>query len=161
MFGAIGGLGAIGAGLSGLGGRKESRSYNKAAKKRTAAALGELTPEAMQAMISKLFTMYYGQMNPAMQAAMGGISNNLARSGGSHLGVAQQLRAGVPGQFANAAMGQAIPGAMNVASQRAGIQANTPFSVGPSGYGIMGDMIKQFLNSYGVAGGFGGGMGGS
>lgn len=161
-LGALGLVGAVGTGLSGLGGRKESRSFNKAARKREALALGELTPEAMQSLINLLFTKYYGQMMPLMQASQQRIGSQAGRYGLTGAGVTQQLRAGLPGQFAGAALGQAVPGALGIAGQRAGIRQGTPFQVGKSGMGIIGDMLQSFA-SIGMGAGFpsGGGQQGA
>lgn len=152
-LGALGLVGAVGTGLSGLGGRKESRSFNKAAQKREGLALGELTPEAMQSLIRALFTHYYSQLMPQLMSAQQGLSANAARSGLTGAGALQQLRAGLPGQFAGKALGQAVPSALNIAGQRANIRQGTPFQVGKSGMGIIGDMLQSFA-SMGMGAGF-------
>lgn len=153
-LGALGIVGAVGTGLSGLGGRKESQSYNKAAKKREGLALGELTPEAMQSLIRALFTHYYSQLMPQMMGAQQGLGAAAARSGLTGAGAVQQLRAGIPGQFAGKALGQAVPSALGIAGQRAGIRAGTPFQIGKSGMGIIGDMLQSFASMGGLGAGF-------
>ena len=127
------GLGLVGSVL-GFGGKRAAKQSNRAEEARIRAALGELTPEAIQGILSKLFTQYYGQMNPVMQMALSRIGTNAGRYGMTGAGVTQQLKAGVPGQFANLAMGQAIPSALGIAGQRAGIQASKRYKPVPTNW---------------------------
>lgn len=124
--------------LSSYGARKEAKSKNKEEKKKTQAALGELTPEAMQGLMQKFYTQFMAQMNPQMQAVMQGISANLGRSGMRGAGVAEQFKAGVPGQYAQGALGKSFGAAMPIAQGRAGIQAGREISTVPSWMSIAG-----------------------
>lgn len=162
-FGALGLVKAAGVGLSGLGGRKESQSFNKAAKKREALALGELSPEAMQALMNMFFTKYYAQLAPMLQGAQQGLGASGGRYGLTGSGVLQQLRAGLPGQFAGKALQQSVPSALGTAQQRANIRQGTPFQIGQSGMSIIGDMLQSFASMGGLGAGFpsGGGGGGA
>lgn len=152
--------------LQGLGARKESQAFNKESKKRTGAALGELTPEAMQHLISLFFSKYYGQLMPQMQGAQGAIGAAAARRGLTGTGATKQLQAGIPGQFGNMALGQSINSALPIASQRAQTQAGREFKVGPSGLSILGSGLKSeeqdFMDLFKsfMGGGGGGAIGG-
>lgn len=137
----------IGSLVSGLGARKESRTYNKEAKKNMYSALSELTPEAMSKLMAMFYQHFMSQMNPQMQAAQQGLAANLGRSGMTQSGLGAQLRAGIPGQFSLGALNQAFNSALPIAQNRAGIRENRKFSVGPSGLGIVGNSMQDFENT--------------
>lgn len=99
---------------------------------------------------------------PQMQGAQQGVANAAARSGLTGSGLAKQLSAGIPGQFAMGALNTSKNEAMNTAGQRASIQAGAP--VGPyynSGQDI--NSLASLASMYGLlksgntAGGGGGG----
>lgn len=148
-------LGAVGDIFSGIGARQESKEFSKQDTARRAGALAELTPEAMQKLISMFFSKYYAQIAPQMQGAMSNLDTRFSRGGLLHSGVGEQLRAGIPGQFANAALGQSISSAFPIAQQRAGIQAGRQLSIGPSWWTTGGKVFNDLGNSMTPGGSFG------
>ena len=155
--------------IGGHGAKREAKRANRAEEARVSGALGELTPEAIQGLIDMFFGKFYAQLNPQMQGAQQRLAANAGRRGLSHAGLTTQLSAGIPGQFANMAQGQAIGAAVPVAGQRASVRAGKQFTNPPSWLSSLGTGLRQdeqdiqaifnnFLSSMGGGGGGGGGM---
>lgn len=165
-FGWGSAIGAVGDIFSGIGQRQDAKEFSKQDTARRAAALGELTPEAMQKLISMFFSKYYAQLAPQMGGAMSNLDARFSRAGLLHSGVGEQLRAGIPGQFANNALTNAIGSSIPIASQRANIQAGRQIAIGPSWWDTAGKVFTDVGNSmtpggsFGSGGKSGGGMGG-
>lgn len=135
-----------------LSGYMDKRASDKASnqqKKNTQAALAQLSPEAIRQLVQMFYTQNYAMLNPAMQSAQRGVAAGAARTGLTGAGVTRQLQAGIPGQFANMALGQASQQGLNVAGQRAGIYSGAPVST-PYSFGNDLQGIMQMLGRYGI-----------
>lgn len=152
MAGGLGALGAVGGILGGISDRRAGKGSNKERKKMQQMALGELTPEAMQRLISQFYTHFMAQMNPQMQAVMSNIGTQAGRSGLTGAGVVQQLKAGVPGQFSQGAMGNAFGAALPIAKQRSGVYSGSIPDYLPLGNwaGIGAKGISGFMGGMGM-----------
>lgn len=135
-----------------MGSRKEAKTANRMADKRAQAGLAELTPESIQKLMNLFFSHYYSQLAPQMMGAQQGLAAGAARHGLSGSGLAQQLAAGIPGQFAMGAQRNAMGSALPTAYKRADIAANEPYTVGPSGESIFGSMLQKFTSMGGMSG---------
>lgn len=128
--------------------KKEAKALEKKMNMRRDAALGEMSPENIQALVQLFQQKYMGLLAPTLmntQQSLGANAKSMGRGG-----VFQQLKAGLPGQFANMAMSQAIPSAMNVAQTRAGIHQDTPVVSVPKGSAIedIADWAVSMVSSY-------------
>lgn len=146
--------GFLGAGAGLLGGisdRRAGKGSNKERKKMMAGALGELSPEAITNLMHMFFSKYYSMMAPQLMGAQQGLAAKMGRMGGTGSGVAQQLSAGLPGQFAQGALGQSFASALPVAQSRANVyRENTP-NYTPLGNwaGIGSQALQGFMGQYG------------
>jgi hypothetical protein len=111
---------------------KERRRTEQAIDDREKMSLGELTPEAMQAMMQMFYSKYMALLAPQMMGAQQRLGATAARGGMTGSGLMAQLKAGIPGQFANMALGQAIEPSLRVASERAGIRKAKPIQFRPT-----------------------------
>ena len=127
--------------------KKSAKQARKLAGEREAGALGELTPEAMQAMMSMFMQRYMAQLAPSMMSAKQGLAARAGRSGMIGSGLYSQLQAGIPGQFAQGALGKAAESSMGVASQRAGIRMQKPIIANPARTGLT-DLVDLAMQYY-------------
>lgn len=127
--------------------KKQAKDARKMAARREAGALGELTPEAMQAMMQKLFTQYMSLLGPSAQFSQQALGASASRSGTLGGGVNRALSAGIPGQMAQGALGKAMGGAMDIGQQRAGIRMEHPIITNPARSGLT-DLVDLALQYY-------------
>ena len=104
------------------------------------------------------YSKNYAQMAPQMQGAQQRISAAAGRQGLTGAGVTSQLQAGIPGQFANAALSQANQQALGVAGQKASLLGGAPVSA-PYSFGNDINSMMQTLSLYGMLKGWGQGGG--
>lgn len=146
----MGFLGKISDAIGGLTGanaaKKQAKEAKKAAAKRTSASLGELTPEAMQAMMQQLYSKYMALLGPQMMFNQQALGANASRTGTLGGGLNRSLSAGLQGQMAQGALAKSIQPAMDIATQRAGIQAQQPIITNPARTGLtdLVDLATQF-----------------
>ena len=124
------------------------------------AALGELTPEAINNLMQMFYGKFFRQMAPQMQFAQQGLKAGAARTGLSHAGLTQQLAAGIPGQFSQSALAQAYGAAAPIASQRAGIRAGRKIAIQPARSRAKHDLLNTWMQFY-TGGNTGGGTQGN
>lgn len=123
--------------------KKQAQKAKDQAKKDRAAALGQLSPENIQALTSQLYGGNMAQMAPSMMSGQQRLKSSLAKRGLTGSGLGEQLSAGLPGQYSQAALGSARNEAMGLASQRAGVIGNMPITPsGPSGYQMGADLLS-------------------
>jgi len=129
---------------------KAAGKARKDSKLREQAALGELTPQAMQAMMNMFMQKYMAMLAPNMMSAQQGLAAKAGRSGMMGSGLYSQLQAGIPGQFANAALSKATESGMGVASQRANTIMGRDIVQDPgrSGLGDSYNSFHQLFNSF-------------
>jgi len=112
-------------------------------------------------MMNMFMQKYMAILAPNMMSAQQGLAAKAGRSGMMGSGLYSQLQAGIPGQFANMALGKATQSGMDVASQRAGAIMGRPIIQDPgrSGisdlYGDAMDIFKAYLGGGGKAGALG------
>lgn len=128
--------------------KKEAKELEKKLAQRRNAALAEMSPENIQALISLFNSKYMGLLAPTLMKTQQGLAANAKGMGRG--GVFEQLKAGLPGQFANFAMEKAIPSAMNVAQSRAGIHQDMPVVSIPKGGALedIADWAVSMVSSY-------------
>lgn len=128
--------------------KKSAKQGRKLADQREAGALGELTPEAMQGIMNMLMQRYMAMLAPNMMSAQQGLAAKAGRSGMMGSGLYSQLQAGIPGQFANAALGKATEGGLGIASQRANIRMQKPIITNPARTGLtdLVDLVAQYYS---------------
>lgn len=136
-------LGGAGSLLGGFGAREEASGATKQQQTLTNRALNILSPQQIQAYIKQFYPMYFSQMNGQMQNAQQNIANQGARHGLTGTGAAQQLAAGVPGQFSGMALQEAIKSALGTSSQKASIQAGQKFAQQPSLWTVGGNTLTS------------------
>jgi len=136
--------GAAGQIFGGIGQRQEASGRNKQEQTTINRALGELTPQAISALMSKFFPQYFNQIAPQMQTAMGGMAAQAARHGLTGTGAYQQLSAGLPGQFSNYALQEAIKSALGVSSERSRVQRSRKTAEPASPWTIGGNAITSY-----------------
>ena len=129
--------------------KKQAKDARKMAAQREGAALGELTPEAMQNLMQMFFSKYMALLAPQMMHAQQGIAASAGRTGKTGAGLTRALSAGVPGQFANVALGKSIEPALSVAGQRAGIRMEKPIITNPARSGLtdLADLALQYYTA--------------
>lgn len=128
--------------------KKQAKQARKLGSEREAAALGQLDPKAMQALMQMFFSQYMAQLAPSMMNAQQGLATKAGRSGMMGSGLYGQLQAGIPGQFANMALGRAIEPTINIAQQRANTIMGRPIVANPARTGLTDvvDLVAQYYS---------------
>ena len=126
--------------------KKQAKSARKYAMQREQGALGQLTPEAMQAMMQQFFSKYMALLSPNMMAGQQGAGASAARSGLTGAGMNRSIAAGIPGLTAQKALGMSIDPALKVAGQRADVVMGRPIITDPARGGLtdLMDLATQF-----------------
>ena len=128
---------------------KKAKGVAQKVEAQKQAALGELTPEAFQEMLSFFMPLLRAQSAQGMQFAMQQAAAAGARSGAlGSSGVFGQLQAGIPGQFALKNLSQGLGLTSNVQSQRAGIISGSPVVSNSAGRGGLTDLADLALQFY-------------
>lgn len=132
--------------------KKQAKNARKQAAQREGAALGELTPQAMQQMLNMFFSQYMAQLAPSLMNSQQKLGAGAAGAGLSGAGLTRSLKAGLPGVYAQGALQQAIEPTMRTAENRAGIRMEKPIITNPARNGLtdLVDMALQYF-SYGGA----------
>jgi hypothetical protein len=133
--------------------KKQAKDARKQAALREGAALGELTPEAIQKLMQVFFSKYMQMLAPQMMSAQQKVGANLSGAGLGRSGFGKQLKAGIPGQFSQMALGQSIGPAMSTAENRAGIRMDKPIITNPARNGItdLVDLVAQYYTAGGMS----------
>jgi len=114
--------------VSDITGKTAGETARRDVREDRTASLGELTPENFKKFMEMFMKMGTAQMNPLMQNAMGKVGSMMGKSGGSQTGVAQQLKAGIPGQFAQGVYKNAMGATQDLISKRSGVYSNIPMA---------------------------------
>ena len=128
--------------------KKQAKDARKYAGQREQAALGQLTPEAMQAMMQQFFQKYMALLSPGMMAGQQGLGASAARSGLTGAGMNRSMAAGIPGLTSQKALGMSIDPAMRTASQRADVIMGRPIVTDPARNGLtdLVDLAAQYYS---------------
>lgn len=130
---------------------QQNKSAQGQANKNVKYALGELSPQNIQALLKQFYSGDYNQVMPQMQTAMAGMGAQAARHGLTGTGAYQQLAAGMPGQFSQMALGmagnQALETARSRANVRMGMAPGLPQQDFGPGLSSIGKIIDLYLSS--------------
>ena len=134
--------------------KKSAKRQRKDAALREGAALNELTPQAMQALMQQFFSKYMALLSPNMMAGQQGAGASAARSGLTGAGMNRSIAAGIPGLTAQKALGMSIDPAMSVASQRSNTIMGRPIIPNAVSPGYLGELltIGRGMNELGEIG---------
>lgn len=128
---------------------KERKRVLKEIEARKQQSLAELSPENIQRLM-QLFVTKYGQlMAPSLMNSQQKLNANTAGKGLAAAGLTRSLKAGLPAMYSRAALEQASPDAMGLASQRAGVISQTPIPYMPK-KNTFADMMSMVANYYGM-----------
>lgn len=127
--------------------KKQAKSARKQAAQREGAALGELTPQAMQQLMQMFFSQYMAQLAPQLMASQQRLGAGAAGMNLGGAGLTRSLKAGLPGMYAQGALQQAIEPTMRTAENRAGIRMEKPIITNPARTGLT-DLVDIALRYY-------------